>query len=236
MNRLLLLFVTLVPTSFFPASANAADPAAETAWTALFNGKDLSGWKQLGGKAVYAVEEGAIVGTSVAGTPNSFLATEKDYTDFVLEFEFKVDPALNSGVQVRSHSRPDYSNGRVHGTQIEIDNDPKRKRWWTAGIYEEGRRGWLFPGKEDEEAKAAFTRQGGELTKVEDWNTVRVSCVGGEYQTWLNGQPRARLSDDMEKDGFIALQVHSVSAENAGKKVYWRNLRIQDLSAVPTAP
>ena len=73
-------------------------------WELLFNGKDLTGFKQLNGDAKYRVEEGAIVGTTVPNTPNSFLATVKDYGDFILEVELKVDNSMNSGVQFRSLS------------------------------------------------------------------------------------------------------------------------------------
>ncbi|WP_301029801.1 3-keto-disaccharide hydrolase, partial [Parabacteroides goldsteinii] len=84
-------------------------------WQKLFNGKDLTGFKQLNGEAPYRVEDGCLVGTSVTGQPNSFMATEQEYGDFILEFEALCDPALNSGVQFRSESRPDYQHGRVHG-------------------------------------------------------------------------------------------------------------------------
>ena len=110
-------------------------------WELLFNGKDLTGWKQLNGQAKYRVEKGEIVGTTVANTPNSFLATEKTYGDFVLELELKVDPSMNSGIQFRSLSMPDYQNGRVHGYQMEIDPSD---RAWSGGIYDEGRRDWLY--------------------------------------------------------------------------------------------
>ena len=116
---------------------------AKDGWQDLFNGKDLSGWKQLNGKAKYEVKDGTIVGTSTMDTPNSFLTTEKDYGDFILEVEVMVDDKLNSGIQIRSESKPDYMNGRVHGYQIEIDPSP---RGWAAGIYDEARRGWLYPG------------------------------------------------------------------------------------------
>src|SRR5215210_3616359 len=89
-------------------------------WQSLFNGKDLTGWKQLNGKAKYTIENGEIVGTTVFGEPNSFLTTEKDYGDFILEFEFKMDSTMNSGVQFRSESKPDFKDGRVHGYQFEI--------------------------------------------------------------------------------------------------------------------
>ena len=58
-------------------------------WTSLFNGKDLTGWKQLNGKAKYEVINGEIVGSTVLGEPNSFLVTEKTFGDFILELEFK---------------------------------------------------------------------------------------------------------------------------------------------------
>ena len=53
-------------------------------WTSLFNGKDLTGWKPLNGKAKYDVINGEIVGSTVLGEPNSFLVTEKNYGDFIL--------------------------------------------------------------------------------------------------------------------------------------------------------
>src|SRR6185295_617772 len=92
-----------------------------TQWQNLFNGKDLTGWKQLNGKAKYTVKDGMIIGTTVFNEPNSFLVTEKDYGDFILELEFKLDVAMNSGIQFRSESKPAYKAGRVHGYQMEID-------------------------------------------------------------------------------------------------------------------
>src|SRR5687767_7668829 len=65
----------------------------------LFNGKDLKGWKQLGGQSKFEVVKGEIVGTALANQPNSFLVPEGTYSDFILEFEFWIDPASNSGVQ-----------------------------------------------------------------------------------------------------------------------------------------
>src|SRR5688572_27660834 len=110
-------------------------------WTNLFNGKDLSGWKQLNGKAPFEFKDGVLIGTSVVNEPNSFLASEKVYSDFIMEFEFKVDNDLNSGIQFRSESRTDYKNGRVHGYQFEIDPSA---RAWSGGIYDEARRDWLY--------------------------------------------------------------------------------------------
>jgi hypothetical protein len=219
---------------------------AEEKWVELFNGKDLTGWVQKGGKAKYAFENGVLVGTPVTNTANSFLCTEKAYGDFILEYDFRVDPRLNSGVQIRSlyFDQPyeiewqgkavKVPAGRVHGVQVEIDNDTAKKRWWTAGLYEEGRRLWLFPGSLGGEGKE-FTKQGGEVIKPADWNHIRVVAKGDTIETFLNGQPRAKITDGMTPSGFIGLQVHGIGAKDMpGAKVEFRNVRIQPLSP-PTA-
>jgi len=229
--------------SLFLITACSTAFAADS-WTDLFNGKNLDGWIQRGGKAGYKVEDGCIVGTSTLETPNSFLCSGRDYGDFILEYEFKVDPLLNSGVQIRSNSYPKETElnwagktikiaaNRVHGYQIEIDSEVKKDRWWTAGIYDESRRGWLFPGELGGEAKA-FTDQGRPLFKQGDWNKVRVEAIGDSIKTTLNGEPRASIKDSLTATGFIALQVHSIGKEKDkdGTQVRWRNLRIQEVSA-----
>jgi hypothetical protein len=195
-------------------------------WEPLFNGKDLSGWKQLNGKAKYEVKDGVIIGTTVPGEPNSFLATEKDYGDFILELEFKVDSSMNSGIQFRSESKPEYMNGRVHGYQFEIDPSP---RAWSGGVYDEARRLWLYSMDYNPGAKKAF--------KNGQWNKYRVECIGSSIRTWVNGMPCAWLIDDMTLKGFIALQVHAVGKpEEAGEQIRWRNIRIQTKNLKPSPP
>jgi len=188
-------------------------------WVEIFNGKDLAGWEQLNGTAKYEVQDGVIVGTTVRGSANSFLCTKKHYSDFILELEFKVDPELNSGVQIRSNSFKDYRNGRVHGYQVEIDPSA---RAWSAGVYDEARRGWLNDLKDNEAARKAF-KQG-------QWNHVRVEAVGDSIKTHLNGVPAADFEDSMTAVGFIGLQVHS-NKKDEPLQVRWRNIRIKDLSA-----
>lgn len=195
-------------------------------WKSLFNGKDLSGWKQLNGKAKYSIEKGEIVGTTVSNEPNSFLATEKVYGDFIVEFDFKVDSSMNSGVQFRSESKGDFNNGKVFGYQYEIDPS---KRNWTAGIYDESRRDWLYPLDLNPTAKTAF--------KQNQWNKARIECIGTSIRTFLNGQPAASVIDDATTRGFIALQVHAIhNKKEEGKTIHWRNLRIQTENLKPAAP
>lgn len=215
--------LALVSALVVPTEAQQTDDYPDVPWQPLITGDSMEGWKQLGGEAEYAIEDGVVTGTSVLRTPNSFLTTEKHYGDFVLEYEFLVDEKLNSGVQIRSNSFPDYRNGQVHGYQVEIDPDTQRNRMWTAGIYDEGRRGWLNDLKDNDAARAAF--------KPEEWNHVRVIAVGDRIRTWLNGVPAADLTDAMTMTGFIGLQVHGIGndKEKEGTQVKWRNLRIKDL-------
>ena len=199
----------------------------------LVDGDTLNGWEQKGGKANYSVEDGAIVGRSVPKTRNSFLCTKKHYGDFELEYEFKCDAELNSGVQIRSNSLPEYKDGQVHGYQVEIDpNQPQRL--WTAGIYDEGRRGWLYPGKNGGDGEK-FSAQGVRLFKPGEWNKVRVVAQGDSIKTWLNGEQRADLKDDMTSSGFIGLQVHGVGTREDPLTVRWRNLRIKELEVAKVA-
>jgi len=224
-------------------SAFAAD-----GWTDLFNGKDLNSWVKRGGNAAYSIEGDSIVGTSTLNTPNTFLCTPRDYGDFILEYEFKVDPKLNSGVQIRSQcfdaaiefefegKKVKVPAKRVHGYQVEIDPDPVKKRWWSAGLYEEAGRAWLYPGIKGGDAKA-FSEQGGKIFKQGDWNKVRVEAIGDSIKTTLNGTPCAAIKDGRVAAGFIGLQVHGIGKEKdkEGTQVRWRNLRIQEVKGAKPA-
>ena len=186
-------------------------------WTNLFDGKTLNGWKQLNGKAKYSIEKDEIVGTTVADTPNSFLCTEKEYGDFILELDLKVDNSMNSGVQFRSLSKSDYKDGRVHGYQMEVD---PADRAWSGGIYDEGRRDWLYTLNINQIGRKAF--------KKDAWNKYRIEAIGSTIRTWINGIPTAHLIDDMTAKGFIALQVHAIGKDQkAGTQIRWKNIKIQ---------
>jgi hypothetical protein len=217
MNKILWFFLTALVL-------NGCSNAPDDGWNDLFNGKDLTGWKQLNGEAIYEAIDGEIVGTTVANTPNSFLCTEEEFGDFVLELEMFMVDDFNSGMQFRSQSLPDYMNGRVHGYQCEVDPSD---RAWSAGIYDEARRGWLYPVDLNPDAKSAF--------KHGEWNHYRIECIGPSIKTWLNGVPVAHLIDDMTPKGFIALQVHSIRDESmANRQIKWRNIRIKSENLEPS--
>jgi hypothetical protein len=191
-------------------------PAGE-GWTPLFNGKDLSGWKQRNGWAVYRIEGGTIVGTTAKESPNSFLCTAADYSDFELRFEVKVDNELNSGVQFRSKSLPEKDKGRVHGPQVEIEASPGEAGY----IYGESTgRNWISP-----------TQPVHSTLKNNEWNQYHVRAVGTRLQTWINGKLIEDITDPQtHMSGFIGLQVHGIGKEQGPFQVQWRNIEIRDLS------
>ena len=177
----------------------------------LFDGKSLGPFfVQHDGDAKYEAIDGVIVGTCVPNTPNRFLCTKKHFSDFVLEYEFKVDPKLNAGVQIRSNAygcettviakTPSgdkrtikITPKRVHGYQIEVDPSD---RAWTAGVYDEARRGWLDDLADNEPGRKAF--------RANQWNKIQVEAIGNSIKTWLNGMPAARANIHITPDGRFA--------------------------------
>lgn len=223
MTRLVTLALFLCPAAVF----------AQAPFVPLFDGKTLNGWQQCNGQAKYEVAGGVIIGTTAEGSPNSFLCTTREYGDFVLEFETQTDPALNSGVQIRSHRygaeqvtqvfdgkqtvARKQPAGRVYGYQVEVANE---KSGASGGIYDEARRGWLHNIASDPTASKAF--------KDNQWNKYRVEAKGDRMRVFINGIPCADVTDPLDQTGFIALQVHSFKGEKPAQ-VRWRNIRIQDL-------
>lgn len=203
--------------------------AIEEGFVSIFNGTDLNGWKVKGGYAAYKAEDGVIVGTCTPDTPgNTFLCTEKEYGNFILKMEFKFVVNGNSGVQIRSHSRP-WKEDResVFGYQCELAPSDA-----VGQIYDEGRRGFkhnkvFLDSTPGDVRKKAFSTY-----KAGDWNEIEIQCVGPSIRTWLNGQPVANIFDSVDLTGFIGLQVH---AGKAGT-IAWRNIRIRELPACAWKP
>jgi hypothetical protein len=169
-------------------------------WQSLFNGKDLSGWQQKNGWAVYRIDGDSIHGTTSKFSPNSFLCTTKDYSDFELRFEVKVHNDLNSGVQIRSKSVPEKDNGRVHGPQVEIEAGPGEAGY----VYGEATgRNWISP-----------TQPVHSNFKNNEWNQYHIRAKGKQIQTWINGKLIEDITDELShENGFIGLQVHGIGAD-----------------------
>lgn len=210
---------------------------AEDGWQSLFDGETLKGWKQADhGVAEYKVVNGTIYGKTVEGSPNSFLASEKEYGDFELEFEVKVHDKLNSGCQIRSRGKTEAdvaaetnekkknnALGRFHGPQVELESSPGQ----SAYIYGEATgRGWLSPEPKDKSHSHSHMKNG-------EWNKIRIVAKGPRIQTWINGNAVADLTDEeifkTHPKGHIGLQVHGIKAGTGPYDVAWRNLRLKEL-------
>lgn len=190
-------------------------------WKSLFDGETLQGWVQNNGTAHYRVEDGAIVGRTTDGSPNSFLCTTDPYRNFVLEFDVKCDPRLNSGVQIRSQTKE--GSGRVNGPQVEIESTAAGGL--SGYVYGEATgRGWLTPEQD---------RKRHEYFKDGSWNHYRIVAKGPKIETWINGHKIGSLVDDEAEEthpsGFIGLQVHGIGRGQGPYEVAWRNIRLQSL-------
>ncbi len=198
-------------------------------WQSLFDGKTLNSWKTMAGTASYKVEDGAIVGITTAGSPNTFLVCDKKFSgDFILEMEVKLDDInSNSGVQFKSNydATANKGKGRVYGYQFELDPSPRK---WSGGIYDEGRRDWLYPGSLNSKNQVLFT--------TGEYHKIRIECFGNSIRTWLDGKAIAYVVDTLKtNEGLIGLQVHSISnANQAGIKLYWKNIRIKTSNIIPS--
>jgi hypothetical protein len=191
-------------------AAGCSNPTSSAEAAVLLDQDKLPEWI-VAGKATFSWEEDHLWGRE-AGARNSFLVSPRDYADFVLECEVRIEAGGNSGIQVRSRLREDEA---VIGYQIEID---PTERAWSGGLYDEGRRGWLDPLDDQPEARAAF--------RVGEWNTYRIECRGDRIRSWVNGVACADFRDDQDASGRIAFQVHG----GQDTQVRWRALRITELT------
>ncbi len=223
------------------ASFSFAREQQRDEWTSLFDGKTLNGWSVHSGFAKYHIEDGAIVGTTVKGSPNTFLCTDREYGDFILEFEVHLDPRLNSGVQIRSKiakeekvfvfsgrdgkpRRLKIPQDRVYGYQVEIATE---KGGSSGSIYDEARRAFMLASTTSSTGPLPGDPAASKAFKDGQWNKFRIECKGDRIRTWINDVPCVDLRDGMTSRGIIGLQVHGVGKDATPYQVRWRNIRIQ---------
>ncbi len=223
-------------TVFALAAALPLCGAEKGKWVSLFDGKTLKGWAVHSGTGTYKAEHGVIVGTAVLGSPNTFLCTEREYGDFILEFEVLVDNELNSGVQVRSQFAKEamvfkledqgktierkIPADRVYGYQVEIAALPSTN---SGNVYDEARRARFLDDFTNRPAARAAFKNG-------KWNKYRIECQGDSIKTWVNGVPAADIRDSLTPRGIIGLQVHQIPKDKFKPyQVRWRKLRLKEL-------
>ena len=212
------LTITLLFSLLFSSSNFAADKK----YKAIFDGKTLEGWTQRNGTATYRVEKKSVVGKTNEGSPNSFLCSDKEYGNFDLVFEVKVDDKLNSGVQIRSQTKGG-PKGRVNGPQVEIEASGKNGA--EAGyIYGEAAGGWMTPADKLKPHKHF---------KDGKWNKYRVVADGANIKVWINGAVVSDLNHEEKykshPKGFIGLQVHSIGRGSGPYEVRWRRIKLKEL-------
>ena len=230
-QNVLLLIFSLLSWAVTQAQEQKADNTLTeeelaAGWQLLFDGKTLDGWSIKSGYATYRVDKGTVAGTTVKNSPNTFLCSAQEFSDFELTFEVKFDQFFNSGVQIRAKLRGDDYGGRVYGPQIEIEKSPGQAGY----IYGEDAGGWQSPEPKSKD-KAVNTHS---HFLNDDWNHYRIRAVGRRIQTWINGNPVADLIYDEQRyadnrEGFIGLQVHGVGKRSNPMTVHWKNIYIRPI-------
>lgn len=218
LNGLFIVCVFVFATQFLFAQED------KPPWETIFNGKNLDGWKMVGDKGVAYVKDSAIVIHRVAGTEeHAFVTTNRKYSDFILEIDFKMDdPGISTGVLIRcvdADSHPDTSKVRLYGYQVKIDNSPRN---WTGGVFDDfgGSWKWMYNLTQNEPARQAL--------RTWDWNTFRIEAIRNNIKVWINGVPATNLVNDKYSNGYIALKIHSLKAGEKGEDVlvYFKNIRV----------
>ncbi len=218
LNTLLIAYLLLLLSA--PSSAQKN----ESPWKSIFNGENLAGWKMVGDKGVAYVQNGEIILQRTKDTKeHTFVTTKKNYSDFILEIDFKMDaPGFSTGVLIRcvdANSSPDTSRVRLYGYQIKIDNTARN---WTGGIFDDfgGTWKWMYDLSNNEPARQAF--------RTNDWNTFRIEAIGNNIKVWLNGVPSTNLINNKYSKGYIALKIHSLnnSVKDEAVLIHFKNIRI----------
>lgn len=199
--------------------------AEESGFSSLFDGKSLEGWEQKANLFRVAAEKqpAEIVAGSLKSpiAKNEFLCTTKDYGDFELRLEAKLQgEGQNAGIQFRSQRSEE---SEVKGYQCDAGLMNGKSIW--GALYDEQRRKKFLV--HDEVASEKATKAGSDK---EGWNQIVIRCIGPRIQIWVNGVPTTDYTETDEgipRSGKIGLQIHSGPAAVAS----YRHVRIKELSA-----
>lgn len=207
MLRLLLPFLALAA---FAQNPRPKPPGED--WVQLYNGKDLTGWRNVG-KEQWVVEPNGVLRGKAVSKEYGYLETEGDYKDFQLSLRFKCEGSGNSGIYFHTRFKPGTPDVS-QGAQFEIDCTIGRH---TAGVYGFNRAWIVWPAPENE----TVVRQG-------EWNEILVTVQGNRYISRLNGVPMIDFTDPRAPflTGTIALQLHSGGDGN----MLFRDIWVRDLS------
>jgi hypothetical protein len=200
------------------ASVVRADDAG---FVDLFNGKDTTGWVQVKQKAGgYGVKDGVLFCTK-GETGN--LTTEKEYSNFILRLDFKLDPAANNGIGLRFARE---AHASYDGMEIQILDDD-------APVYAN-----LHASQYCGSIYDVFPAQRGALKPVGQWNQEEITADGRHVKVVLNGQTIVDADLDTVTDPAV-LKKHPGLQRTGGcigllshnDYVEFRNIKIKELPA-----
>jgi hypothetical protein len=201
------------------AAAVFAAGAAEPGFAPLFNGKNLDGWKLMGGVGPGYIVEGDRIVCPSDGGGNLF--TEKEYANFILRVEFKLSPGGNNGVGLRA---PYEGDAAYQGMEIQVLDDPAEQ-------YKD-----IQPGQHSGSIYLVFPAKQGALKPTGEWNSYEITANGRHVSINLNGTMVVDADLDTMKDPRI-LRQHPGLARTTGhigllghrSHVEFRNILVKEL-------
>lgn len=185
--------------------------AADAKMPAIFNGKDLTGWKADGATEFWRVENGVLICENNAAKKGSMLWTESSYTDFVMEFDVRwksdTERGVDTGVEMRKPA-----------IQLQLGVSGSLKTDMTGSFYTGGKPSYPEAGQA-KNAKALMKPQG-------EWNTFRIQAKGNTFTCWINGTKASEYTDAKFSGASpLGLQLHA----NVVMKAEFRNIRARAL-------
>ena len=176
----------------------------------LFNGKDLTNFKTEGSTEFWRVENGVLIGENNAEKKGNYLWTEKEYGDFVIEFDVRwkgtTERGVDTGVEMR---KPSIQLQLGVSGSLKVD---------MSGSFYVGKPGYPEEGRA-KEPKNLMKPDG-------EWNTFRIQAKGDTFTCWINGQKASEYTDPkFSGPAPIGLQIHP----GVEMKCEYRNIRIAPL-------
>ncbi len=174
-------------------------------FTVVFNGTNLNGWK-MQGHASWTAKNGEIVGRPDPGAETDcWLFTEKEWSDFTLEVEFKVPEKCNSGIAIRM---PKEATGDpdMYGYEVQISDAPGLKP--TGSLLHH------------------MVSKNNNVHNPNEWNRMVITCEGDHIVVHLNGLPVVDTRETASKRGRIGMQL-AKGEEFANQEIRFRNIRIK---------
>ena len=201
-------FPFILALSFTAIVASLAD---EPKLAPLFNDKDLTNFKAAESKAFWRVEDGVLIGENDAAKKGNYLWTEKEYGDFIIEFDVRWKGVTDRGVD----------------TGIEMRKPKIQLQLGTSGSLRVDMSGSWYTGGKPAYPEAGQAKEAKKLMKPEgEWNHFRIQAKGDTFTCWINGHQASEYTDaKFSGAGPLGLQIHP----GVEMKCEYRNMKIAEL-------